>query len=153
MLYAVFLIAVGAAAATGMIFKPGTWYDSLRKPGFTPPKLVFPIVWTVLYLLLAWVGARLAVLPGAGLALALWAAQIALNTLWTPVFFGARRIGMGVIVIALLWVVVAALTFAAWRVDFWAGVALLPYLAWITLATALNWRIWRDNPPALAPRL
>lgn len=150
MLYLIFLIATGAAAATGMIFKPGDWYESLRKPDFTPPKWAFPLVWTLLYLLIAWVGARLAVLPGAGLALALWAAQIALNTLWTPVFFGAHRMGLGMAVMALLWLTVAALMIAAWQVDLWTGVMVLPYLVWLSLAGALNWRIWRDNPGASA---
>lgn len=150
MIYAVFLIAVCAAAATGMIFQPGSWYEGLRKPGFTPPKWVFPVAWTLLYLLIAWVGARLAVLPGAGLALALWAAQIALNTLWTPVFFGAHRIGAGMVVIAILWLVVAALMVAAWQLDRWTGAMVLPYLVWLSLAAALNWRIWRDNPAVIA---
>lgn len=146
MLFPVFLLAVASAAATGMIFRPGIWYEGLRKPSFTPPKWVFPVAWTLLYILIAWVAARLAALPGTGLALALWSAQIALNTLWTPVFFGAHRIGVALIVIALLWLTVAALVVTAWQVDRWSGAMLLPYLAWLGLASALNWRIWRDNP-------
>lgn len=148
MIFLIFLVACGAAAATGVIFQPGSWYDGLRKPGFTPPRWVFPVAWTTLYLLIAWSGARLAGLPGAGAAMALWAAQIALNTLWTPVFFGAHRLGMGMAVIALLWLVVAALTVLAFRLDRLAGALLLPYLAWLSLAAALNFRVWRDNPGA-----
>ncbi|MFC3570806.1 TspO/MBR family protein [Paracoccus sp. TOH] len=149
MTFLFFLIACGAAAAAGLIFPPGGWYDGLRKPDFTPPRWAFPLAWTTLYLLLAWVGARLAGLPGAGPALALWSAQIALNTLWTPVFFGARRPGAAMAVLAVLWLVSAALVVAAFRLELLSGVLLLPYLAWLTLAGALNFRIWRDNP---APR-
>lgn len=144
-----FLIACGAAAASGMFFQPGAWYAGLQKPGFTPPGWVFPVVWTTLYVLIAWAAARLAPLPGAGLVLALWAAQIALNTLWTPVFFGAHRLGAAMAILALLWLVVAALTVLAFRLDRLAGTLLLPYLAWLTLAGTLNFRLWQDNPAGL----
>ena len=82
----VFLSACAAAGATGVIFPPGAWYLAQKRPSFTPPNWAFPVVWTVLYLLMAWAGARLAAVQGSGDALALWSVQIALNTLWTPVF-------------------------------------------------------------------
>ncbi|MCF3972989.1 tryptophan-rich sensory protein TspO [Paracoccus salsus] len=145
-----FLLASGAAASTGAIFKPGNWYDGLTKPGFTPPKWVFPVAWTTIYLLSAIAAARIAGLPGAGTPLAIWAAQIALNTLWTPVFFGARRMAAAMVVMALLWVAVVGMTIAFWRLDTLAGVMLLPYVVWICIAAALNWRVWRDNPGASA---
>ena len=102
MIFLIFLIACGAAASTGIIFKPGQWYETLVKPGFTPPNWLFPVAWTVIYLLLAWAGYRLTMIPGSQLALGLWAAQIALNTLWTPVFFGAHNIVAGMVVILSL---------------------------------------------------
>ena len=148
MTFLILLIACAAAGATGILFQPGAWYDGLAKPWFNPPRWAFPVAWTTLYVLIAWAGARLAHLPGAGLVMALWAAQIALNTLWTPVFFGAHRMGMGVAVIALLWLVVAALTVLAFRLDRLAGTLLLPYLAWLSLAGALNYRLWQMNPGA-----
>ena len=148
MTFLILLIACAAAGATGILFQPGAWYDGLAKPWFNPPRWAFPVAWTTLYVPIAWAGARLAHLPGAGLAMALWAAQIALNTLWTPVFFGAHRMGMGVAVIALLWLVVAALTVLAFRLDRVAGALLLPYLAWLSLAGALNYRLWQMNPGA-----
>ncbi len=147
-LFLIFLLASAAAAATGFLFRPGDWYVGLRKPGFTPPNWAFPVAWTTIYLLSAIAATRVALLPGAGLALALWSAQIALNTLWTPVFFGARRIALGMVVIAVLTVTVAALTLAVWQLDWRAGLMLLPYLGWLGVASALNWRIWRDNPNA-----
>lgn len=144
-IFFIFLLACMAAGATGVIFKPGPWYQRLVKPGFTPPNWAFPVVWTTLYILIAIAGARLAVLPGNGMAMALWAAQITLNTLWTPVFFGAHRMAFGMAIIAALWLVVAALMVAAFRLDLWAGLIMVPYLAWLTVAAALNWRIWQDN--------
>lgn len=148
MTFLIFLLACGAAATTGILFQPGAWYEGLRKPGFTPPNWAFPVAWTTLYVLMAWAGARLAGLPGSGMALALWGAQIALNTLWTPVFFGARRMAAGMAIIAILWLVVAALMVEAFRLDLWAGMMILPYLAWLCVAAALNFRIWRLNPGA-----
>lgn len=144
--FAIFLLAAATAGATGMFFQPGSWYDSLQKPGFTPPGWVFPIAWTTLYVLMAWSAARLAVLPGAGLVLGLWALQIALNTLWTPVFFGAHRLGAAMAILAALWLVVAVLVVLAWRMDRLAGALLLPYLAWLTLAGTLNFSLWQNNP-------
>ncbi|MDP5308346.1 tryptophan-rich sensory protein TspO [Paracoccus spongiarum] len=143
-----FLVASGAAASTGAIFKPGPWYDGLRKPWFTPPDWVFPLAWTTIYLLSAWAATRIAQRPEAGPALAVWAAQIALNTLWTPVFFGAHRMAGGMVVMVLLWCAVVATTLAFWRLDAVAGAMLLPYVVWVCIAAALNWRVWRDNPGA-----
>ncbi len=95
---------------------------------------------------MAWSAARLSGLPGAGTVLALWALQIALNTLWTPVFFGAHRLGAAMLILAALWLVVAVLMVMAWRLDRLAGALLLPCLAWLTLAGALNFSIWQNNP-------
>ncbi|MBA1200689.1 tryptophan-rich sensory protein [Pseudomonas capeferrum] len=145
MTFLVFLIACGAAASTGIIFKPGQWYEELVKPSFTPPKWAFPVAWTIIYLLLAWAGYRLTLLPGSQELLALWAAQIALNTLWTPVFFGAHRIFAGMLIITLLWLVVAVMVVMAFSLDTLSGFLLLPYLLWLCVATALNFSILRNN--------
>lgn len=145
MTFYIFLIACGAAASTGFFFKPGSWYEALEKPGFTPPNWMFPIAWTTIYLLLAWAGYRLAQLPDNEPVLALWACQIALNTLWTPVFFGAHRIVAGMAILSLLWLVVAAMVLMAIRLDVITGLILFPYLAWLTVAAALNFSIMRHN--------
>ncbi|PTT24734.1 TspO/MBR family protein [Pseudomonas sp. HMWF021] len=141
----IFLIACGAAATTGMIFKPGEWYAQLDKPSFTPPNWAFPVAWTIIYLLLAWAGYRLTLLPGSQDVLALWAAQIALNTLWTPVFFGARRVFAAMLILALLLLVVAVMVVATLRLDLVTGLILLPYLLWLAIACALNFSILRNN--------
>lgn len=143
--FLIFLIACGAAATTGMVFKPGQWYAQLNKPKFTPPNWVFPVAWTTIYLLLAWVGYRLTMIPGSEQVLALWAAQIALNTLWTPVFFGAQRIVAAMIILVLLWLVVAVMVVLALRLDVITGLLLFPYLAWLCVAAALNFSIMRNN--------
>ena len=145
MTFYIFLLACGAAAATGIIFKPGAWYEALQKPKFTPPNWAFPVAWTTIYLLLAWAGYRLTVLPGSETVLALWAAQIALNTLWTPVFFGAHRILTAMVILALLWIVVATMIVMALRLDIVTGLILFPYLLWLSVAAALNLSILRHN--------
>jgi tryptophan-rich sensory protein len=145
MTFYIFLIACCAAAATGVIFKPGPWYEGLQKPKFTPPNWAFPVAWTTIYLLLAWAGYRLTLLPDSQTVLALWAAQIALNTLWTPVFFGAHRLLAGMVIIALLWAVVAVMVWLAMRLDLITGLILFPYLAWLTVAAGLNFSILRHN--------
>ena len=145
MVFFIFLLACAAAASTGVIFKPGQWYASLVKPRFTPPNWAFPVAWTVIYLLLAWAGYRLTQLPGSETVLALWAAQIALNTLWTPVFFGAHRLLAGMVIIVVLWLVTAAMVALAMRLDVITGLILFPYLAWLCVAAALNFSILRNN--------
>lgn len=144
--FVVFLAACLAAAATGMIFQPGSWYRGLKRPDWTPPDWVFPVVWTSLYILIAWAAARVAHLPGSGTALALWSLQIALNTLWTPVFFGGHHIRAGLVILICLWCAVALMIVAFWAIDGIAALLLLPYFAWLSVALALNFRIWRDNP-------
>ncbi|MFY0727255.1 tryptophan-rich sensory protein TspO [Pseudomonas sp. NFX15] len=145
MTFYIFLLACCAAASTGFFFKPGPWYATLAKPSFTPPNWVFPVAWLIIYVLLAWAGYRLSVMPGSQDVLALWAAQIALNTLWTPVFFGANRVFAGMLILALLWLVVAAMVVMALQLDVMTGLILFPYLIWLCVAGALNLSIWRNN--------
>ena len=91
-------------------------------------------------------GARAALSPDNAVAMALWALQIALNGLWTPVFFGLNRIKLGMVVLGALWLSVAATAFALSRVDLIAGLLFVPYLVWVTIAGALNLSVWRLNP-------
>lgn len=147
-LFLTYLAACGAAAATGAMFQPGDWYRGLSKPRWTPPDWLFPVAWTVLYLSMSVAAARVAMTAGSGQALAFWSVQIALNTLWTPVFFGLRRIGAGLVIIFLLWLAVAATMVAFWQVDRIAGALFLPYLAWVTVAGLLNRSVWYRNVAA-----
>ena len=148
MLFGLFLLAAGASAATGILFPPGAWYRALAKPAWVPPNRAFPVVWTVLYLLMAWAAARVAHLPGSGTALALWAVQMGWNTLWTPVFFGLHRMRAALAIIAGLWVAVALCAVAFATLDPLTLIAWVPYLAWVSVAAALNAAILRLNPDA-----
>lgn len=145
-LFTVFLAACAAAAATGSMFRPGRWYAGLKKPSWNPPNWVFPVVWSVLYLLIAASAARVAGAPGSAYAMAFWGLQIALNTLWTPVFFGLRRIKAGMLIIAFLWIAVAGCLVATYTVEPFAGLFLVPYLIWVSIAASLNWAVWQLNP-------
>lgn len=149
-LFLTFLAACGAAAATGAMFEPGDWYRGLSKPPWTPPDWAFPVVWTVLYIAIALAAMRVAMLPGSAQALAFWALQIALNTLWTPVFFGLRRMRAGLVVLCLLWLAVAATLVAFYIIDPVAGLLFVPYLVWVTIAGALNLSVLRRNPGVAA---
>jgi translocator protein len=151
-LFLTYLAACFAAAAGGGLIQPGGWYDSLQKPSWTPPRWAFPVVWTTLYLFMAYAAMRVGLKgvtdPNAAMALALWSVQIAINTLWTPVFFGLRRMKAGLVIIGLLWLAVAATMVAFFRVDLVAGLLFVPYLVWVSAATALNASVVRLNPGA-----
>lgn len=145
-----FYAATFVAASSAAIWDVGgTWYQSLTQPSFTPPPWVFGPAWTVLYLMIAIVAHRIAYAPESSWkmpALALWALQIALNTLWTPVFFGAKNLGGAMIYIALLWVTICLLILVTMRVDRVSSLLLLPYLAWVSFASILNFAFWSLNP-------
>ena len=141
----IFFGACGTAAASGALFPTGDWYKGLDKPDWTPPDWLFPIAWTIFYFALAFAGSRVASLPDNNFALSFWSLHIALNTLWTPVFFGARNLKAGMVIIVLMWFSTVGLIYHCLVVDQFAGVILLPYLIWVAYATALNFEIWRLN--------
>ncbi|MEX1235922.1 MAG: TspO/MBR family protein [Roseovarius sp.] len=153
LLFAIFLAACFGAGATGAMFPTGEWYQRLNKPSWTPPNWAFPIMWTSIYLLIAFAGSRVAGLPGSEYAMAFWAMQIAFNALWTPVFFGLRKLRGALPVMACLWVAVLGATITHFQLDFIAGLAFVPYLIWVTIAGALNLAVARLNPnePELRP--
>lgn len=146
MMFLIFLVACFVAGATGGLFPPGAWYKQLNKPSWTPPNWLFPVAWTSLYLCMSLAGARVAGLPENGLAMAFWSLQIALNALWTPVFFGLRNLRLGLIVLIGLWLSVAACLISLWQVDTLSGLLFLPYLLWVSVAGALNASVLNLNP-------
>lgn len=145
LLFCLFLAACVGAGITGGLFPPGPWYRALNKPSWTPPDWVFPVTWTVLYICMAVAGARAAMADNNGIAMALWAVQIAFNGLWTPVFFGLRNIRMGMFLIGVLWLIVFSTMLALWQVDTIAGMLFVPYLVWVSIAAALNAAVWNLN--------
>ena len=140
---AIWLAVVAAVALVGSsvtLPKIPTWYAGLVKPSFTPPNAVFGPAWTVLYVMMAvavWrVGA--ASDPARTRAVALFAVQLVLNAIWSPVFFGMEAPRFGLAIIGALLVSLAATAVAFWRIDRTAGALLAPYLAWLCYAIALN---------------
>jgi tryptophan-rich sensory protein len=144
-LFFVFLMTCMVPGVSGYLFKPGAWYAGLDKPSWTPPNVLFPIVWLVLYISMSIAAARIALIPGNNLALALWGLQICINTLWSAVFFGQKRMLLGVFIIAALWLAVLATTAAFLQLNIAAAALMVPYLAWGTFAMALNISVWRRN--------
>jgi len=140
-----------SAGAFGAVFTAPAipeWYAHLRKPPWTPPGALFGPVWTALYAMMAcaaWLVWRKAGLGGATLALVLFGVQLLLNAAWSPAFFGLRSPLLGLAIIVPLWCAIAATIAAFWRHSFPAAALLLPYLLWVSFATALNFAIWRLN--------
>lgn len=142
------LAACASAASTGALFKPGSWYEGLTKPAWTPPNWLFPVAWTALYMAIAIAAWRFAasehrLVP---LGLALWTWQLTLNAIWSPVFFGLRRLRAGMVILGLLWGVIAVSILVFARADTVSAWLLVPYWVWISYAAALNIVIHRDNP-------
>lgn len=125
------------------------WYPGLVKPSFNPPSWVFGPVWTLLYLMMG-IAAFLVWQKGLAngavkTALALFAIQLALNGLWSILFFGMRSPGLALADIILLWLSIGATLVLFWRLTPVAGMLLLPYEAWVTFAVVLNGSIWLLN--------
>ncbi|MCX7626115.1 MAG: tryptophan-rich sensory protein [Candidatus Sumerlaeaceae bacterium] len=139
-----FIALTYSAAAIGALAVPGPWYASLPKPSWTPPGWVFGPVWSVLYALMAVAGWLVWKQTGWGhTAMLLFGIQLALNTLWSPLFFGLHRPDWAFIDIVALWLAIVATTIAFWRVSATAGLLFLPYLGWVSFATVLNFAIMR----------
>ncbi|THV14999.1 TspO/MBR family protein [Rhizobium rhizophilum] len=145
---AIFVVIVLAAASSGAIFKPGAWYENLRKPGWTPPNWAFPVVWSILYVMIGYAGWLVWTTVGWSLPIAFWALQMVVNALWSFFFFGQRRMGLALIDVAVLWLSVALFILTAWPVSPMASLLFVPYLAWVTAAATLNYSVRRLNPGA-----
>jgi benzodiazapine receptor len=136
------------AAAMGGLFLPGEWYASLRKPAWNPPNWIFGPVWTVLYATMgitAWLVWKRGGFAGQRIALSLFLLQLLLNALWSPLFFGLRNPGLAFVDIVLLWLAVLVTVVAFWKAHSFSGALLVPYLAWVTFASVLDFAIWRLN--------
>ena len=134
-------------AVIGFRFPAPGYYAGLRKPSWAPPGWVFGPVWTVLYALMGLAAWLVAGMGGSAsrTPLLLWTAQLGLNATWTPVFFGLRSPRLALVNIVLLWLAIVATVSAFFSRRPVAGMLLIPYLAWVSFATALNFAIWRRN--------
>jgi translocator protein len=146
-LIAVLILTFGSAAF-GAQFMPGDWYAALQKPPLTPPNNVFGPVWTVLYALMsvaAWLVWQRTTWAGQRPAMALYLFQLALNAIWSYLFFGLHSPGIALIEIGLLWGMIIATTVLFFRANSSAGFLMVPYLAWVTFAAYLNAGLWWLN--------
>lgn len=146
--FVVLCLAISAIGGAVTASSVGTWYQALQKPLFNPPNWVFAPVWTLLYCAIAVAGWRVWMARGfaqAQGAMSAYAVQLALNLAWSFVFFGARMIGAALVEIAFLLAAVIANAVLFWRIDRIAGALFVPYAAWVSFATVLNFALWRLN--------
>lgn len=141
-----FVLFSALIASSGIVFRPGQWYQGLRKPSWTPPNRAFPIVWSILYLMIAvsgwlvWREAGFALIP-----FGLFLVQMILNFLWSMLFFGRKRPDLAFLDITVLALAIAANILAFWPHSQVGALLLVPYLAWVCVAWALNLSVWRLN--------
>ena len=146
------IVAIGSLS--GYLSNSGysnDWFAALAKPSFMPPGWMFGAVWTTLYALMGLAVAMVWVSPAGAersTALRLFFAQLLVNFAWSPIFFGARMIEVGLLAILVMFVLVVLTAWRFARIRPLAGLLLLPYLAWLCVATALNFEIGRLNPGA-----
>lgn len=150
----VWLALTFAAAAIGSVasVNAGDFYANLNRPTWAPPSWVFGPVWSVLYFmqaLAAWLVWRERDKRATTLPLALYVAQLAVNAVWSWLFFAWRMGGLAFVDILVLWVLLLATIVTFWRVRPIAGALLVPYLLWVTFAGALNYTVWQGNPGSL----
>ena len=138
------LLCLAVCTLEGLVTRPEipAWYAGLAKPSWTPPPLAFPIAWTVLYVLMAFSFWRLWDLQTRSAArttaMTWFLIQLALNALWSPVFFGWHGTRAALVIIIALLVAIAATMVAASRVERLAAWLLAPYLLWVAYATSIN---------------
>jgi tryptophan-rich sensory protein len=148
------LLASFATAALGGFasINAASFYGQLVQPSWAPPAWLFGPVWTALYVLMgvsAWLVWRKHGFRGAGAALAIYAAQLVANALWSWLFFAWQQGAMAFAEIVVLWLLIALTIRMFWRLHRTAAILLVPYLAWVSFAAALNFALWRLNPAIL----
>ena len=144
-----FIAAVIGGAAS---IQAGPFYTQLARPEWAPPSSIFGPVWTVLYALMgiaAWLVWRAADSRTTRFPITLFLVQLALNALWSWLFFGWHQGALAFADILLLWVLIVATLIAFWRISRLAAALLFPYLLWVSFATALNYSVWQLNPQVL----
>jgi len=142
-----------SAGIIGSIFTSSslqTWYTTLQLPSFAPPGWFIGIVWIILYTL---IGISLYLVWNKGLknkqvknSLYLFGLQLILNAVWSILFFGLRSPLLGLIEIVFLWIFIALTILKFYKISKTAGLLLLPYIVWVSIALTLNFYIWRLNP-------
>jgi len=143
-----FIGACFLAATSGALFRPGMWYERLRKPGWRPPNWLFAPAWSALYLTIAisgWLVWRRAGFSGAPVPFTVYGISLLFNAAWPAFFFGLRRPDLAFVELILLWFSIVAVIAEFHPIESNAALLLLPYMAWVTFAGALNFTIWQMN--------
>ena len=148
------LVVSFAASAVGAVasIQAKSFYSQLAQPAWAPPPWLFGPVWTVLYALMAiaaWLVWRSGGFRTNRIALSFFLVQLALNALWSWIFFAWHRGALAFADIVLLWVLIVATLVFFWRVRPLAGALLIPYLLWVSFASVLNYALWQLNPQVL----
>ena len=150
----VFVLVCVATALPGALFKPGDWYERLAKPRWCPPNWLFGPAWLVFYSCIAvsgWLVWRDAEPDYVFVPLAIYAAQLVLNALWSAIFFGLRRPDLALVEVLLLFGSIIATIIAFYFASPIAAFILIPYLIWVGFAAALNMSIVKLNPISARP--
>jgi translocator protein len=141
-------LLVGAFASLATASSVGTWYATLNKPFFNPPNWLFGPVWTTLYILMGVSSLMVYKRPYSAsrrFGLDLYMIQLFFNFTWSFVFFGFQSPGWALVNIVLLWLLLVLMIIHFYRSSSVAAYLQIPYLMWITFATALNAAIWWLN--------
>ena len=150
--YFLWILAVEAVGLlSGWLSREGTeqYAEIIKKPPLSPPGILFPIVWTILFALMGAGTARIAAAPGSperSRALNVFVIQLAVNFFWSLIFFNAQAYGFAFLWLVLLWILIVGMIFLFSGVDGLAALLQIPYLLWVTFAGYLNYAVWRLNP-------
>lgn len=149
---AIAVLVCQMAGVIGSVFTMpsiGTWYADLNKPWFTPPNFVFGPVWITLYTLMGislyWVWQKGASKGNVRSALLAFFGQLVINAVWSIVFFGLQSPFYGLVLIMFMWALILLTMVMFYRIEKRAGLILVPYIAWVTIATLLNYYVWILN--------
>jgi Tryptophan-rich sensory protein (mitochondrial benzodiazepine receptor homolog) len=138
-------LVLGGGLIIGFATAPGAWYAALGKPPFSPPNWIFAPVWSTLYIIIAIAGWRVWREGRNNSPMKLWWGQLALNFVWSPIFFSGRRIGIALGVIVLLLMTIIGFIMITWRWDRIVSLLFAPYAVWVAFASVLNGAIWLLN--------
>ena len=140
-------LAVGQIGVFFTTAQAYDWYNALSKPLWTPPTLLFPLVWSLIYIVMAvaaWLVWR-EKNENYRRALIFWTIQLLLNGLWMPLFFGQQGLLVSLILMDILWLFLAFTAYLFYKQSRLAGILMIIYLVWITFAGILNFLIWQMN--------
>jgi benzodiazapine receptor len=139
------IVVVGVSFLIGTQSAPGAWYEALNKPPFNPPNWIFAPVWTALYVLIAIAGWRIWMIDPVSTPMKVWFAQMVVNWAWSPIFFTAEMLWTALAVISVMLGLIVTFIAVARRYDGVASLLFVPYLAWVSFATVLNFSIAQLN--------